>query len=354
MGATLWRRRVPLATGLVVAYIAAMTAFNIWKPRILILHSFSESLRQVQETDTGLREPLKANRLPISLRWYYLNADQAAPQRNGHPAMAGLERVIDDFNPTVLVAVNDEANGLLAHAPRLWQGRRLFFLGINREPADFGYNAGTAVTGIHDEPPLHALAELFGVIRPAGGLRIAVLGTDTPLGRNQEQRIRHHSWAPQQLVFSQRAANWPQWQAAVKQANRQADVLVVTSITGLRRSVGNGLIPPAEVVQFTEANSTRVLPVGLMVDYVPLGGSLGMIPSARYLGTLAMTSVLRWLEPSQGSGVPRLHVADHFDVGLREAALRRRGINLPIVYREAARLSGQLIATPSDSRAPKP
>jgi hypothetical protein len=347
MGHPLWRRRASLATGLVVTYIAAMTAFNIWKPRILILHSLSESLRQVQETDAGLREPLKANRLPISLRWFYLNADQATPERNGHPAMTGLQRVIEDFNPTVLVAVDDDANGLLAHEPKLWQGRRLFFLGINRAPVTFGYSAAAGATGIRDQPPLHALAELFGVIRPDGGLRIAVLGSDTPLGRDLEQGITAHRWAPQRLVFSERAASWPQWQAAVQRANRQADILLITSIAGLQRPADKGLVPPAEVVRFTEASSKRVLPVGLMVDYVPLGGSLGIIPSARYLGNIAMTTVLRWLEPSRRSGIPAIHLADHFDVGIREQALRRRGIELPMIYREAARLSGQLIPAPS-------
>jgi hypothetical protein len=35
-------------------------------------------------------------------------------------------------------------------------------------------------------------------------------------------------------------------------------------------------------------------------------------------------------------------VDDHFDIGLREDALRRRGFRLPLVYREAARLGGEL------------
>lgn len=125
----------------------------------------------------------------------------------------------------------------------------------------------------------------------------------------------------------------------------------MTSIHGLRQPGTNALVPPAKVVQFTEAASPRVLPIGLMVDYVPLGGGLSIIPSARYLGSIAMDSVLRWLEPSRRSGVPTVHLADHFDVGLREEALSRRRIVLPIVYREAARLSGQLVPAPSGVKA---
>ncbi len=351
MDRSFWRRRASLATGMVVAYIAVMTAFNVWKPRILILHSFSESLRQVRDTDAGLREPLKANRLPISVRWFYLNGDQASPQTMGHPAVAGVKRVIEDFNPTLVVAVDDGANTLLAHEPQLWRGRRVFFLGINNSPASFGYSVAAGATGIRDQPPLHALAELMGVIRPAGGLRVAVLGTDSPLGRDLEQGITAHRWAPQRLVLSERVATWPQWQAAVRRADQHADILLITSIYGLRRQPSSGVVPPGEVVRFTEAASRRVLPIGLMVDYVPLGGGLGIIPSARYLGSIAMETVLRWLEPSQRSGLPALHLADHFDVGLREQALQRRRLVLPIVYREAARLSGQLVPAPSGLKA---
>ena len=347
-----WRRRGTLATGMVVAYIAAMTAFNIWKPRILILQSFSESLRQVRDTDAGLREPLQSNRLPISVRWFYLNGDQAAPLAMGHPEQAAVQRLIADFNPTLVVAVDDGANALLAHQPQLWRGRRLFFLGINNSPASFGYSAAAGATGIRDQPPLQALAELFQVIRPGGGLRLAVLGTDTLQGRDLERAIGAHRWAPQRLQFSQRAASWPAWQAAVRRADQQADILLITSIHGLRRQNGaSAVVPPAEVVRFTEAASRRVLPIGLIVDYVPLGGGLGIIPSARYLGRIAMDTVLRWLEPSRPGRVPAIHLADHFDVGLREQALRRRGLVLPIVYREAARLSGQLEPAPSGLKA---
>lgn len=351
MDLTFWRRRAALAAGLVLAYVAAMTAFNVWKPRILILHSFSESLRQVQETNAGLREPLKANRLPISLRWYSINADQAAIDSGGHRAVAGVRRVIDDFNPTVIMAVDDVANALLAQHPLLWRERRLFFVGINRSPAEFGYSPAVGATGIRDRPPVRALAEMFGVLRPSGGLRLAVLGSETSLGRNMAAGIAASRWQPQRLVFNGRAITWSQWQAAVRRANREADVLLITAITGLRRSPDGPLVPPGEVVRWTETQASRILPIGLIVDYVPLGGGLGVIPSSRYVGRIAMETVLRWLEPSRLSGVPDVHLADHFDVGLREQALRQRGLALPLVYREAARLSGQWVPAASGSPA---
>lgn len=339
-------KRIPLAIALVLAYVTAMTAFNVWKPRILVLQSFSESLRQVQETDAGLKEPLRANRLPLSVRWYYLNADQAASRVGGHAALMGLRRLINDDNPTVVIAVDDSANTLLAQEPELWRGRKLFFLGINSDPTHYGYKTGINVTGIRDRLPVVALEGLFAVIRPTGGLRLAVLGSDSDQGRDLGQSIGTQAWPNQRLVSNQRVTTWAQWQAAVQNANRRADILLISDVYGLRRTPGGPLVPPGEVVSWTEAQTKRLLPIGLLVDYVPLGGGLAVIPSARYLGTMTMESVLRWLEPSLRSGTPAIHLADHFDIGLREQALQRRGVVLPAIYREAARLSGQLIPTP--------
>ena len=337
-----WFRRAQLATGLVIVYIFLLTAFNVWKPRVLILHSFSQSLRLVRDTDDGIRKTLALNRMPISVRWYYLNRDRNDVETMGNAELVGAERVVKDFNPTVIVAVNNQANLVLSHYPELRKGRFVFLLGKSRPATQVGYSEKSGVTGIEATPPFAALAQLFAVIRPAGGLRIAALGAGTPRGQDTAKGISAYPWAPQRLVASHLVDTWPEWQAMVHRANQKADVLLITAIYGVHRTPNGPLVPAQEVVRWTEAHSTKVLPVGLMGDYVPLGGSLGVFPSARYLGAMAMQLVLQWLEPSRRGVPPMVVVDDHFDIGLREDALRRRGFRLPLVYREAARLGGEL------------
>ena len=337
-----WFRRASLATGLVIVYVFLMTGFNIWKPRVLVLHSFSQSLRLVKDTDAGMRDALSINRMPISVRWYYLNRDLNDVESMGNAELAGAERVINHFNPTVIIAVNNQANLVLGHYPYLRKGRLVFFLGNSRPAGQFGYSAKSEVAGIEAMPPFPALAELFAVIRPAGGLRIAALGTDGPRGQDTAKGIASFQWGSHRLVASQLINTWPQWQASVLRANQQADVLLITAIYGVHRSPSGPLVPAEEVVRWTEAHSKKTLPVGLIGDYVPLGGSLGVFPSAHYLGAMAMESVLKWLDPSNKRVPPIIPKDDRFDIGLREVSLRRRGLQLPLVYREAARLSGQL------------
>ena len=342
MRVDVWFRRAQLATGLVIVYIFLLTAFNVWKPRVLILHSFSQSLRLVRDTDDGIRKTLAANRMPINVRWYYLNRDRNDVDAMGNAVVVGAERVVKNFNPTVIIAVNNQANLVLSRHPELRKGRFVFFLENSRPAMQFGYSEKSGVTGIEATPPFAALAQLFAVIRPAGGLRIAALGSVTPRGQDTAKGMTVFPWAPQRLVASDLVDTWPEWQAMVHRANQKADVLLITAIYGVHRTPKGPLVPAQEVVRWTEAHSTRILPVGLMADYVPLGGSLGFSPSARYLGAMAMQSVLKWLEPSRRGVPPMVVVDDHFDIGLREDALSRRGLRLPLVYREAARLGSDL------------
>ena len=345
-------QRARLATGLVIVYILLMTVFNIWKPRILVLHSFSQSLRLVMDTDAGIRDSLSRNRTPISMRWYYLNRDRNDVEAMGNAELAGAEREINNFNPTVIMAVNNQASLVLSHFPELRKGRLVFFLGNSRPSALFGFDPKSGISGIEATPAFAELAELFSDLRPAGGLRIAVLGTNTPRGHDTAQGVQSFQWRAHRIVSSQLVDVWPQWQEAVLRANKAADILLISSIYGVHRTANGPLVPAAEVVRWTEANAPRVLPVGLMGDYVPLGGSFGVFPSARFLGAMAMDSVLQWLKPT-GQGIPpMISMDDHFDIGLREASLRRRGLHLPLVYREAARLSGQLVPLDGSSGSP--
>lgn len=126
MRVDVWFRRAQLATGLVIVYIFLLTAFNVWKPRVLILHSFSQSLRLVRDTDDGIRKTLAANRMPINVRWYYLNRDRNDVDAMGNAVVVGAERVVKNFNPTVIIAVNNQANLVLSRHPELRKGRFVF------------------------------------------------------------------------------------------------------------------------------------------------------------------------------------------------------------------------------------
>lgn len=336
-----------LAAGLVSMYILAMTGFNIWKPRILVVHSFSESSQQVKEIDGGMKEKLRLNRLPVSVQWYYLNSDKPDLDAMTNSEITNISRVIDDFNPSYMILVDDRANHLMALSPILRRNRRIFFLGINQPPSVFGYREGDPVAGIADVAPHQSLLELLENIRGGTNLRITVLGSDTDLGRDLGATFESRPLGTNRIRGVHYASTWTQWQRIVQQSNQDSDILLVTALHGLRDGRNGQVVPTEKVVKWTEVEAKRLQPIGLTFDYVPLGGSLSVVPSAYYQGAMAMDSVLRWSEPSRKNAMPTFSLDDHFDVGMRIERLKQRGITLPLIYREAARLSRQLYSVDS-------
>jgi hypothetical protein len=54
-----------------------------------------------------------------------------------------------------------------------------------------------------------------------------------------------------------------------------------------------------------------------------------------------MAMAIDWVDPSNGSVPPMMAVSEHFDVAIRESKLRARGVNMPSIYIETARLGGR-------------
>jgi hypothetical protein len=94
-----------------------------------------------------------------------------------------------------------------------------------------------------------------------------------------------------------------------------------------------------EVALWIETNAKPV-PVGIGTSFVESGGGLAIAPSPREMGEVAMRMTLDWLRAlSTGEqSVPAIVSNTHYRVAVRESALRARGISLPSIYLEAARL----------------
>ena len=66
-----------LVAGFLLTTFVLLAWFNWSKPRILVLHSFDETVRSVAKTDEGIRRILASNRQPVSTRfWKGVNALQ--------------------------------------------------------------------------------------------------------------------------------------------------------------------------------------------------------------------------------------------------------------------------------------
>ena len=334
----LWRNL--LIAAFLAAFVLLLGFFNITKPRILVLHSAAQDSPWVQQVDQGMRAALKQNRRPVSVEWNYMGLGSPAATRRPEEAAAQARRAIEQMKPDVLIAIDDEANSLVAQAYVGRESPRILYVSIDRPPAVFGYTGAPNVSGIAEQLPWEAVRDAITDLFPGKSATMAVVGIDNETDRAELQQLEAFDWAPVTVGMQALVSTAGDWRNFVKDADA-ADVLLVLGTQNLPDGNG-GVATAAEISRWTQDNA-RPLPIGTQVDFVSGGGGLSFSPPPDDYGLRAIGLALDWLDDCQTPGPPPPVESSHFDVAVRQAALAQRGIVLPPIYLEAARGNGTLL-----------
>lgn len=324
-----------------VLLFTLLVTFNHQKPRVLIIHSFPESVPWVAEVNTGIERALARNREPLALRWRYMSfsGDMSIAQwaASGRRSRAAIEL----WEPDVVLVVGEDAQDHVGRYYTVADSPRLVYA-MTEDPEIFGYPSAGHITGVHETLPLSQIVEL---LHHVGGppLRIRAVGIDDPTGRAEGQQVAGFDWSPHRFVGLDLVSDLGGWQDAVRAAGDDTDVLVVLSFEGLRRAPGAPeAVDRAFIANWTETES-RPLAVGVRESFVAGGGAMAVIPSPTGLGEIAARKTLEVLSSiRRGTPLPQPEDSLEFQIALRPERLARRGIALPALYAQAARASQSL------------
>lgn len=329
------RLRNALIGACLLSFLLLLGSFNATKPRVLVLHSTSQDSLWAQQMDRGMRQALQANRRPISVEWLYMDVGSPTSERATAEAQAEARRGIDRVDPDVLIAVDDEANALVAK-DFVGQERRILYVSLDRSPTDYGYTGAPNASGISEQLPWNAIRDAVVELVPRRNPRLTVIGVDNPTGRAELAQVRSFDWGPVQIGDTSLVSTAHQWQDFVSH-DGNSDILLVLSTQDLPGD--NGMVTAAEIGRWTQSNA-RSLPIGTQVDFVVNGGALSFSPSPDYYGEEAIRLALDWLDDRTSPGPPPPIVAPHFEVAVRQTLLAQRGYSLSPIYLEAARENG--------------
>lgn len=323
----------------VLSFILLLGFFNITKPRILILHSASENSQWALKVDVGMRETLAKNRRPVTVEWRYMGVTAPADPRRVREAVAEATRVIDQLDPDLIIAVDDEANALVASQFVGRKSPRILYVSVNRPPADYGYPSANNVSGIAEDPPWQAMRDAIATLIPGKAARIAALGVQTVTGEAELRSLRAFDWGPLTLEQTALVSTASDWQSFV--SHTDADVLLVLDTQDLPGERG-ALVSAADLAQWTQDHA-KPLPIGLHTEFVNYGGALAISPPPDDFGERAIQLALDWLDDRTTPGPPPVVSSPHFEVAVRQGLIASHGLTLPAIYLEAARENGTLI-----------
>ena len=333
------RLRVFLAATFLVLMAGFLAWFKLTQPRIFVLHSYKPDYSWTRDVDIGLRRVLDS-RLRYKVVWHYMDTKNHPDREFKQRAAALALRAIENFNPHLIIAVDDDAQEEVATRFVNRAGIAIVFAGINGPIEPYGYHHAANAAGILERRSMLDLRDAILAMRRSAaplGARVMHLGDQSESVGLDSVEIEGFDWRPLKLVRSTRVATLAEWQGEVARAAGVADLILVSNYRNLRRKEGEpALVPPDEVVRWTEQHSPLPL-VGVGGFFVEEGGMFAIGASGFEQGDVSARMAVSILE---GEALPLdlgVQRPQQFIVYMRPAVLEKRGITLPRLYEAFAR-----------------
>jgi ABC-type uncharacterized transport system substrate-binding protein len=317
--------------------------FNTTKPRLLVLQSYDKDYAWSREVDVGIRRVL-GSRSEYAVRWFYMDTKRHPWKDFKVNAGRSVQKLINSWQPAVVIAIDDDAQQFAMKAFNNRPDVKVVFAGVNSAASAYGYDKASNVTGILERLPLDAVRETMLIASKSRNLtspaRILFLGDRSETVVADEAYFRGFDWAPLQVQASQLVETFDQWKASVQLAQQQADFIVVSNYRKILRTAGGSdLVPPQELIDWTEQNS-RVPILGTNVFFAQDGGMLAIGTSPYEQGEVAMRMARDLLDhPDKPTGAIAIETTRQYVVAMRASRMQARQFKLPSVYESAARSS---------------
>jgi hypothetical protein len=336
------RLRLAIVFIFLLGVAGTVVTFNVTKPRVLIVQSYDKEYAWTRDVDIGINRVL-SDKNAYSLRWFYMDTKRHPWAEFKVNAGKTVTKLIERWQPTVVIAVDDDAHEYSLRNFANQPGISIVYSGVNNSAQRYGYEGANNVTGILEKKPFRALREtliLLGNINGKKQVRIMFIGDASESVRGDEEDYRKFDWSPVKVQESQLADTFDRWKAAVELANRSgADYIITANYRKiLRKTGGRELVPPGEVLKWTEANS-RIPMIGTNAFFVEDGGVLAIATSPFEQGEVAAAMANEILMKGRKPNAIAPQSTQHFVVAMSESGVKRWNIQLPPVYEAAARSS---------------
>ncbi len=136
---------------------------NISTPRILVLQSYGSDYSWTRDVDLGIKRILEKENT-IGVRWHYMDTKNHPEEHYIKKIAIVSKRVIDQFKPTVIIAVDDDAQEYVAKYYNNDPKIKIVFSGVNGTREQYGFDKANNVTGILERIPIEGLVDTLQLL----------------------------------------------------------------------------------------------------------------------------------------------------------------------------------------------
>ncbi|MCL6611579.1 MAG: hypothetical protein K6T66_08595 [Peptococcaceae bacterium] len=303
-----------------------------------MIHSYDPDYSWVRDVNHGISEVL--GKKPFSVKYFYL--DTKRHPDTGYMSNAGMAagNLVGKWKPGVIIAVDDEAQMLVGKYFVNHPSINIVFAGVEGILEEYGYDTAVNVTGIFEKIQLDALRDTMVQILPEGRRRIAHISDASQSALISGGEINSYTWEPLELKESTRCKTFDDWKKAVLKAQDNADILLLTNYHSIRRSPGDkSIVPPREIIQWTEQNS-RLPGISCRETYVEDGGMMAVCASPQEQGRAAAEMALEIVEKGVKPRDIFFRENQLYVMHIRESAVKSRHLAMPKTFEAFARATG--------------
>ncbi len=241
-------------------FFLCLGGFLIWsamqRPRVFVLQSYTRDYAWTRDVDDAIRNVFSGK--PYDVKYHYMDTKRHSGPEFKRIAGALARKRINEWKPDVLIAVDDNAQSLVATCymgpetgtAASQEAQALFgkcyddhrelavvFAGVGAQLADYGYVGQDNVTGILERIDIRALKRTLEIIAPEiteSDLQVwAPIDDSTSGDYNQgllEQLSTELAKTKSGITLKvRREGTFSEWQAMVNEANDKAHLLLFSN-----------------------------------------------------------------------------------------------------------------------------
>ncbi|CDZ76075.1 ABC-type uncharacterized transport system, periplasmic component [Legionella massiliensis] len=333
-----------ICSGLFLLIVFSFLGYQrLHKPRILILHSYNVNMPWVQSLNQGVRT-IFGDKAYISLRYFYMDTKRGYSQSYIEHVAKALHATIKNWKPDIVVAFDDDAHNLALLEFANSQDSKVILAGITDSRRWLEYENTPNITGITEQIPVKAIREILSLMF-RNQKRIYYLSDNSAASQTLDKSITDEDWGSFELVAHKRVETFEQWKAAVNEANKTADILLVSVYHSI--SEGEQGADPKRLVSWMNKNS-RIPVVGVYEGFIIDGGMLAIAISSLEQGYTAAWLALNIIEKKLTiQEIPLLH-GKTFSLFMQKEELLKQfpDVHIPVILDAFSRSHGSLNSLP--------
>jgi ABC-type uncharacterized transport system substrate-binding protein len=308
---------------------------SIKKPRIFIVHSYATDFAWVSDMNTEITRILGKH--PYNIRFHYMDTKHHTSEEFKIRAGNSARRTIESWQPDIIVAIDDNAQHYVGRYYIDHSKFKVVFAGVNKSLEAYGYLQAKNVTGILERINFQATKNILIDSLTTDKRRLFHVSDNSPTSEGIHDQISKFDWHPFDLVASVRCDTFTDWQAAIKKASKESDIVLLSHYHTIKN--GAETMKPGQVIEWTNQNC-KLPGIGFWGFYVEDGGMMAVAVSPDEQGEVVAKLCIELIENQSvmPSDIPVI-TSNMILIYLRESVLKQKAdvIKLPWIYEAFAR-----------------